>query len=75
MVLTLSHPLDYLRWIFGEVESLWAFTGKISDLELSVEDVAEIGIRFQSGVIGSLHLDYFQRPPATPAGNHRLPGK
>lgn len=67
VVLTLSHPLDYLRWIFGEVESVWAFTGKASDLELSVEDIAEIGLRFQSGVIGSLHLDYFQRPPV-----HRL---
>ena len=25
VVLTLSHPLDYLRWFLGDVESLWAF--------------------------------------------------
>jgi len=69
VVLTLSHPLDYLRWLFGEVEALWAFTGKISDLELSsaVEDTAEIGLRFAGGVLGSVHLDYNQRPP-----DHRL---
>ncbi len=67
VVLTLSHPLDYLRLMFGEVNSLWAFTGKISDLELSVEDSAEIGLRFQNGMLGSLHLDYYQRPTA-----HRL---
>jgi predicted dehydrogenase len=61
-VLTLSHPLDYLRWLFGEVAALWAFTGKNSDLELQVEDSAEIGLRFASGMLGSLHLDYNQRP-------------
>jgi predicted dehydrogenase len=64
VVLTLSHPLDYLRWLFGEVAALWAFTGKNSDLELQVEDTAEIGLRFASSVLGSLHLDYNQRPPS-----------
>jgi predicted dehydrogenase len=33
-------------------------------LGLPVEDTAEIGLRFSSGVIGSLHLDYNQRPPS-----------
>jgi predicted dehydrogenase len=67
VVLTLCHPLDYLRWLFGEVASLWAFTGQLSDLGLSVEDTAEIGLRFFGGALGSLHLDYCQRPPS-----HRL---
>jgi predicted dehydrogenase len=62
VVMTLSNPLDYLRWIFGDVESLWAFTSNRSGLDLSVEDTAEIGLRFASGVIGSVHLDYNQRP-------------
>ena len=64
VVLTLSHPLDYLRWLFGEVSALWAFTGQLSDLELQVEDTAEIGLRFACGVLGSVHLDYNQHPPA-----------
>lgn len=63
VVLTLTHPLDYLHWLLGDVEALWAFTGQVSDLELEVEDTAEIGLRFHSGVIGGLHLDYNQRPP------------
>lgn len=67
VVLTLCHPLDYMRWIFGEVDSLWAFTTTNSDLELAVEDTAEIGLRFEMGVIGSVHLDFVQRPPV-----HRL---
>jgi predicted dehydrogenase len=63
VILTLTHPLDYLRWLFGEVESLWAFKGQSSDLEIDVEDAAEMGLRFPKGVLGSLHLDYNQRPP------------
>jgi predicted dehydrogenase len=64
VILTLCHPLDYLRWLFGDVASLWAFTGQLSGLELSVEDTAEIGLRFAGGALGSLHLDYCQRPPS-----------
>jgi predicted dehydrogenase len=67
VVLTLCHPLDYLCWLFGGMESLWAFEGKLGDLDLAVEDTAEIGLRFQSGVLGSLHLSYNQRPTT-----HRL---
>jgi len=62
VVLTLSHPLDYLRCLLGEVESLWGQTAQVSDLELTVEDCAEIGLQFASGALGSLHLDYYQRP-------------
>lgn len=63
VVLTLSHPLDYLRWFFGGVQAVWAFTDRRGGLGIDVEDTAEIGLRFRSGVIASIHLDYVQRPP------------
>jgi predicted dehydrogenase len=62
VVLTLCHPLDYLRWFFGDVGELFAFTGKLSDLEIDVEDTAEVQLRFKNQVTGSLHLDYYRRP-------------
>ena len=62
VTLTLCHPLDYLRWLCGDVESLWAFTTALG-LGLRVEDTVEIGLRFQSGAVGSVHLDYNQQPP------------
>ncbi|MFL7893347.1 MAG: Gfo/Idh/MocA family protein [Anaerolineales bacterium] len=62
VILTLCHPLDYLRWLVGEVEDLWAFSGKLGDLDLAVEDTAEIGVRFDNGAFGSIHLSYNQRP-------------
>jgi len=63
VTVTLTHPLDYLRFMIGEIESLWSFNGHISPLEADVEDCAEIGLKFESGVIGGVHLNYFQRPP------------
>ena len=67
VIRTLTHPLDYLRFLIGEIEALWSFNGHISPLELDVEDVAEIGLKFTNGAIGGVHLNYFQRPPV-----HRL---
>jgi predicted dehydrogenase len=66
VVLTLSHPLDYMRWFLGEVDSLWGLTSHLG-LNMPVEDLAEISLRFVNGAIGSIHLDYDQRPP-----NHTL---
>ncbi len=63
VVLTLSHPIDYLRWLFGEVAQVHAFVGHLSDLEVQTEDLAEILFRFETRVVGSLHLDYCQQPP------------
>ena len=63
VILTLTHPLDYLRFLVGDVESVWSFNGRVSSLEMDVEDSAEIGLRFAGGALGSVHLNYFQRPP------------
>jgi predicted dehydrogenase len=63
VIVTLTHPLDYLRFLLGEVEALWSFNGHISPLAIDVEDVAEIGLRFASGVVGGVHLNYVQRTP------------
>lgn len=67
VILTLSHPFDYLRMLLGEVESVWAVTTGQSGLGLQVEDTAEIVLRFGSsdgapGAIASVHLDYLQQP-------------
>jgi predicted dehydrogenase len=67
VIVTLTHPLDYLRSLLGEIAALWSFNGHLSPLELDVEDAAEIGLRFAAGAIGGVHLNYFQRPPV-----HRL---
>ena len=63
VVNTLTHPIDYLHWLMGEVDDLAAMTANKSELELEVEDTAEIMLRYRSGALGTIHLDYVQRPP------------
>jgi len=36
----------------------------LSQLDIQIDDVAEVGFRFANGGIGSVHLNYYQRPPA-----------
>jgi predicted dehydrogenase len=63
VLLELSHEIDYVRWLIGEVREVSARVGHLSDLETDVEDLAEIILEFESGAIGSIHLDMVQRTP------------
>jgi len=63
VVRSLCHPLDYLRWLMGEVCSVQATIAKRSNLEIDVEDDADILIHFQNESIANLHLDYYRQPP------------
>ncbi|HSV86243.1 MAG TPA: Gfo/Idh/MocA family oxidoreductase, partial [Levilinea sp.] len=62
-ILTLCHPFDYLRWMLGEVDSLFALTASSASLGLPVEDAAEVVLNFSRGLIASVHLNYVQQPP------------
>jgi len=62
VVLTCIHEIDYLYWFFGDVKEVISFTGNFSDLGISSEDLSSILLKFKNGVIGEVHLDYFQRP-------------
>lgn len=65
---TLTHPIDYIRYILGEVEEIKSFAGHLSPLEVKgVEDVGEMALKLKSGAVGAVHVNYFQRPPV-----HRL---
>lgn len=64
VVLTLSHPFDYLRWLLGEVRSVSGRIQNTGKLELNVEDLADIDLEFANGVRAAVHLDYLQKPAA-----------
>lgn len=67
VVLTLCHPFDYLRWLLGDIQSLYAQTGKLSSLEIDVEDTADVLLKLGGGTSARVHLDYYTRP-----GDHSL---
>ena len=64
-LLELSHELDYLRWIFGEVDWVKATLSRQSSLEIDVEDTAHLTLGFAPTVdghqlIGSVNLDFIR---------------
>lgn len=64
VVLTLSHPYDYLRWLFGEVDEVQGTTGNSGSLELEVEDHASAVLTMANGTLASVQLDYIGKPSA-----------
>lgn len=68
-LLELSHEIDYARWLFGEVMRVTCLAEHVSNLEIDVEDVAELVLSFsgtagRKGPIASVHLDFLQRTPS-----------
>lgn len=61
VILELSHELDYVRWLAGEVHKVVAIVERTSELEIDVEDVAEIALLFETGATGMVHLDMLDR--------------
>lgn len=63
-LLELSHEIDYLRWIFGEVEWVQASLSHQSNLEIDVEDTVHIIMGFvssyQKKLIASLNIDFIR---------------
>jgi predicted dehydrogenase len=55
------HEIDYTCWLLGKVNEVAALTGRLSHLEIDSEDVAEILLKFESGAMASVHMDYVRR--------------
>jgi predicted dehydrogenase len=62
-VLCFSHDIDYLYWFFGKPRVIHAVGGKITPLAGDAEDMVKSILEYESKLIVSLHLDYWQRPP------------
>jgi predicted dehydrogenase len=66
VILSQIHEMDLIYWFFGLPQSIVSHGGKLSRLEIDVEDVASSLMRC-AGASGSfpvlLHQDFLQRPP------------
>ena len=60
-----SHLIDLCRWLFGEIAQVSGYNTTLSSLKeepgFDTDDLVEILVRFESGAIGSLHMDLFGR--------------
>ena len=65
VLLELSHELDYLRWIFGDIEFVQAQLSRQSTLDIDVEDTVHTILTFKKNykninLLGSLSLDFIR---------------
>jgi len=58
-----SHGIDLLRMLFGEVETVSAFVGNVSDLEITSDDLAALHLKFKNGMFAEAHFDLLGRKP------------
>lgn len=54
-----SHMIDFARWIYGDIEEMYAINDKRSVLEITSDDFVEMIVRFQGGTVGSIHMDIY----------------
>lgn len=69
VLLELSHEIDYLRWLFGDVHWVSAVLSTQSDLEIDVEDTAllTLGFAAKNGakpLMASVNMDFVRQDSA-----------
>lgn len=61
-LLELSHEIDYVSWLFGRPQRLYAVGGQLGDLGIDVEDAVALTLRYGDGApIVNVNLDLLQR--------------
>lgn len=60
--LDLTHELDYIKWLFGAPQEIYAYTNKVSDLEIDSVDYAHYHFAYTS-FNASISLNYYRRKP------------
>lgn len=61
VLLELSHEFDYLTHLFGRFDRVYCVTGNSGELEIDVEDSADLLLTRADGVLAQLHMDFLQR--------------
>ena len=60
VIYELIHELDTSYWLFGEIDELFCFKDKVSDLEVNTEDFAQIIMKTKAGFTIDVKLDYLK---------------
>lgn len=55
--------LVWLTWVFGYPDAISCFKGKLSKLDIDIDDVYQLIMRFKSGTLGHMLVDVVARVP------------
>ncbi len=55
--------LEWIQWIFGDIERLSCIKGKFSNLPVDIDDIYSINLRFSKGLVGNILIDVVSRNP------------
>jgi len=55
--------LMWLTWVLGDIETLSCLKGKLSKLDVEIDDVYQILMSFKNGVLGHMLVDVVARVP------------
>jgi len=55
--------LVWLTWVFGSVDTVSCMKGKVSDLDVDIDDVYQVLLKFREGILGHLLVDVVARAP------------
>ncbi|MBE2267257.1 MAG: Gfo/Idh/MocA family oxidoreductase [Anaerolinea sp.] len=61
IILDASHEIDYVLWMLGTPTEIVCIADHVSDLEVNVEDCADLTLRFPDRVQAVIHVDFIQR--------------
>lgn len=59
-LLDISHEINYLQWLFGDIKEVQGLVDIVSDLEITSDDLAVGILRFKNGIVGQVQLDMLQ---------------
>ncbi len=60
-LLELSHELDYLAWLLGDLELQHSWLRTTDELDLKVEDIVDLVLTTNAGTYINVHLDFIQK--------------
>ena len=61
VLLDLSHEVDYIQWLFGNMKEIKSYQLKISDLDIDSDDLTTFIGKTKKGIIVNLSIDYISK--------------
>lgn len=54
----LAHDIDYTLWLIGRPKKVVGYVNRVSDLEISTDDICSALLKYSDGSVAEVHLDY-----------------